>query len=96
MLGGDIIQLKLADRGRMAAALAALQRFEPAQAVARVPGSDDLLHVTVDDAGEWMPELLNQLENESTPGIVVESAEEYQLSYDDVFIKIMEQEAADA
>ncbi|HET9223089.1 MAG TPA: ABC transporter ATP-binding protein [Roseiflexaceae bacterium] len=94
VLGGDIIQLKLADHGRMAAALAALKRFEPVQSVARVPGSDDLLHVTVDDAGEWMPEVLNQLETNSTPPIVVESAEEYLLSYDDIFIKIMEQEEA--
>jgi ABC-2 type transport system ATP-binding protein len=94
VLGGDIIQLKLADQGRVAAALAALQRFEPVQAVTRVPGSDDLLHVTVEDAGEWMPEVLNQLEVESTPGIVVESAEEFQMSYDDIFIKIMQQEEA--
>jgi ABC-2 type transport system ATP-binding protein len=94
VLGGDIIQLKLADHGRMAAALAALKRFEPVQDVTRVPGSDDMLHVTVDDAGEWLPEVLNQLEMHSTPSIVVESAEEYQLSYDDVFVKIMEQEEA--
>lgn len=94
VLGGEIIQLKLADTARMAAALTALQRFKPVQAVTRVPGSDDQLHVTVDDAGEWLPEVLNQLENESTPAIVVESAEEFQLSYDDIFIKIMEQEEA--
>jgi ABC-2 type transport system ATP-binding protein len=78
----------------MAAALAAFQRFEPVQSVTRVPGSDDLLYLTVDDAGEWLPEALNQLENNSTPSIVVESAEEFQLSYDDIFIKIMEQEEA--
>ena len=94
VLGGDIIQLKLADSSRMAAALAAFQRFTPAQAVTHVPGNDDLLYVTVDDAGEWLPEVLNQLENHSTPPIVVESAEEYLLSYDDIFIKIMEQEEA--
>ena len=94
VLGGEIIQLKLADPGRMAAALGALQRFEPVRDVKRVPGSDDLLHVTVDDAGEWLPEVLNQLENDSTPSIVVDSAEEFQLSYDDIFIKIMEQEEA--
>ena len=94
VLGGEIIQVKLADPGRMAAALAAFQRFTPVQAVTRVPGSDDLLHVTVDDAGEWLPEVLNQLENNTTPAIVVESAEEYQISYDDIFIKIMEQEEA--
>jgi ABC-2 type transport system ATP-binding protein len=78
----------------MADAIAKLQQYQPVQDVKRVPGSDDLLHVTVEDAGEWMPEVLNELEMYCTPNIVVEAAEEFQLSYDDIFIKIMEQEEA--
>jgi ABC-2 type transport system ATP-binding protein len=94
VLGGEIIQLTLADPARMADAIGALQRYAPVQGVKRAPGSDDTLQVTVADAGEWLPEVLNQLENDTEPSIAVESAEEYQLSYDDIFIKIMEQEEA--
>jgi ABC-2 type transport system ATP-binding protein len=94
VLGGEVIQLKLTDPARMDDAIAALLRYEPVRDVKRVPGSDDLLHVTVDDAGEWLPEVLNELENRDGPNIVVESAEEFQLGYDDIFIKIMEQQEA--
>jgi len=94
VLGGEIIQVRLADPGRVAEAIEVLQRYEPVRDASRVPGTDDQLHVNVADAGEWLPEVLNVLENPSGPGIVVESAEEYQISYDDVFIKIMEQEEA--
>jgi ABC-2 type transport system ATP-binding protein len=94
VLGGEVIQLTLADPARMADAIGALQRYAPVQGVKRAPGSDDTLQVTVADAGEWLPEVLNQLENDTEPSIAVESAEEYQLSYDDIFIKIMEQEEA--
>ena len=57
-------------------------------------GTVDQLHVAVADAGEWLPEILNVLENPDGPAITVASAEEFQISYDDVFIKLMEQEEA--
>lgn len=94
VLGGEIIQVQLADPSRIAEAIEVLRRYEPVHDVRRVPGTDDQLHVSVADAGEWLPEVLNVLEDTDGPGIVVESAEEYQISYDDVFIKIMEQEEA--
>jgi ABC-2 type transport system ATP-binding protein len=92
VLGGEIIHLHLEDPGRAAEAIELLQRYEPVQTVRRLQGTDNQLHVAVADAGEWLPEVLNALENHDGPGIVVASAEEYQISYDDVFIKLMEQD----
>jgi ABC-2 type transport system ATP-binding protein len=94
VLGGEIIHVQLADPGRIAEAIEVLRRYEPVRDVRRVPGADNQLHVSVIDAGEWLPEVLNMLEDSDGPGMVVASAEEYQISYDDVFIKIMEQEEA--
>ncbi|MFL5801641.1 MAG: ABC transporter ATP-binding protein [Roseiflexaceae bacterium] len=94
VLGGEIIQIRLADPSRVAEAIEVLRRYEPVRDIRRAPGADDQLHVNVVDAGEWLPEVLNILEDPAGPGIAVESAEEYQISYDDVFIKLMEQEEA--
>ncbi len=94
VLGGEIIHLHLEDPGRAAEAVELLRRYDPVQDVRRLQGTDNQLHVAVADAGEWLPEVLNMLENPDGPGIVVASAEEYQISYDDVFIKLMEQEEA--
>jgi ABC-2 type transport system ATP-binding protein len=52
------------------------------------------LYVKVDDAGEWLPEVLNLLEDADGPGIAVESAEEKSVSYDDIFIALMQQDEA--
>src|SRR5262245_10280157 len=87
VLGGEIVHITLADPARMAEAIEILRRYEPVQDVKRLPGSDDQLHITVEDAGEWLPELLNVLEDQDGPNIVVADAEEYQISYDDIFIK---------
>jgi ABC-2 type transport system ATP-binding protein len=91
-LGGETIHVQLADPARVNEAMGLLARFEHVQGVERVPGSDVGLYVRVDDAGEWLPEVLNLLENPDGPGIVVASAEEKPVSYDDIFIAIMQQE----
>lgn len=97
VLGGEIIHLWLNDPARVPEAIEVLQRYEPVKDVTRVINTTNELHVTVDDAGEWLPEVLNVLEDPDGPNIVVDSAEEYQISYDDIFIRIMQKEdAADA
>jgi ABC-2 type transport system ATP-binding protein len=94
ILGGEIVHLWLQDPARAGEAIELLTRYEPVQDAKRVPGTDNQLHVTVEDAGAWLPELLSLLGDPSGPNIVIDSAEEYQVSYDDIFIKIMEQEDA--
>jgi ABC-2 type transport system ATP-binding protein len=94
VLGGEIIHLTLKDPDQMRAALARLTRFAPVKQAERAPGSDDQIHATVDDAGEWLPEVLNFLEKNTDMPIKISSAEEFQISYDDVFIKIMQREEA--
>lgn len=94
VLGGEIIELKLADFRHRDEAVEILQRYEPVQEVRLVDLNPRLLHVVVDDAGEWLPEVLNVLENPDGPAIEVTSAEEYQITYDDVFIRLMEQDEA--
>jgi ABC-2 type transport system ATP-binding protein len=97
VLGGEVIHMWINNPARVPEAIELLLRYEPVKEVQRLPGSDNELHVTVDDAGQWLPEVLNLLENPDGAGIVVDSAEEYQISYDDIFIRIMEQkEPADA
>ncbi len=55
------------------------------------PGTETDIHVVVDDAREWLPEVLNRLENQR-PRIAVASAAPVEVSYDEVFIKIMQQD----
>ena len=93
-LGGETIHMHLADPARLNEAMGLLARFEPVQGVERVPGTDTELYVKVADAGEWLPEVLNYLEDPAGPAIVVESAEEKPVSYDDIFIALMQQEEA--
>lgn len=90
-LGGEIIHLTLANPADLASAVGALRRFRHVKDVRYVPESDRELHVTVDDAGDWLPDVLNTLENPKGPNIVVESAEELALTFDDVFIRIIQQ-----
>jgi ABC-2 type transport system ATP-binding protein len=94
VLGGEVIELTLADPGRRAEALEVLRRYAPVKDVQPVAGADTQLRVTVDEAAEWMPEVLNVLEDRDGPQIVVERAHELQMSYDEVFIRIMEQQEA--
>jgi len=90
-LGGEIIHLTLANPANLAKAIGALRRYPHVKEVRHVPDSDRELYVTVDDAGDWLPEVLNVLENPQGPNIVVESAEELALTFDDVFIRIIRQ-----
>lgn len=90
-LGGELIHLSLADPARLNEAIAVLKRYQPVKDAMRVPGSDSDIHVLVEDAGEWLPEVLHALEDENGPNIGVASAEELPISYDDIFIRIMEQ-----
>lgn len=94
VLGGEIIHMTLEDPSRVPEALELLRRYEHVQHADLLPNTNNQLQVTVEDAGEWMPEVLNLLEDPTGPGIVVSSAEEFHISYDDVFIKLMEQEEA--
>ncbi len=89
-LDGAIIQLRLADPQRVAEALNTLERFAYVRAVRRVPGSTNELHVVVDDAADRLPDVLNVLENPAGLGLRIERAEELPISYDEVFIQIME------
>ncbi len=90
-LGGEIIHLTLANPAHLASAVGTLRRYRHVKEVRYVPGTDRELHVTVDDAGDWLPEVLNVLENPDGPNIVVESAEELALTFDDVFVRIIHQ-----
>lgn len=93
-LNGEVIRLQLEDPARLGEALMLVQRFAPVRAAHTVPNTDNELLATVDDAGEWMPELLNLLEDPAGPDICVQRAEELEVSYDEVFIKLMQQEEA--
>ncbi|GIW00493.1 ABC transporter ATP-binding protein [Roseiflexus sp.] len=90
-LGGEIIHLTLANPANLAKAVGALRRYPHVKEVRYVPESDRELYVTVDDAGDWIPDVLNLLEDPNGPNIVVESAEELALTFDDVFIRIIRQ-----
>jgi ABC-2 type transport system ATP-binding protein len=92
VLGGEVIELTLADPARVAEALELLRVYPPVKDAQPVAETHNQLRVTIDDATEWMPEVLNLLEDRDGPQIVVERAQELQLSFDEVFIRIMEQE----
>ena len=93
-LDGETIHITLEDPARLGEALMLLQRYEPVRQAHTVPNTGDQLMATVDDAGEWMPEVLNLLENPAGPNICVTRAEAVEVSYDEVFIKLMEQSEA--
>jgi ABC-2 type transport system ATP-binding protein len=92
ILGGEVIHITLAEPHQIRSALDRLARFAPITKAERVTGTDNQIHITVTDAGEWLPEVLNFLEKNSDGPIAIASAEELQISYDDIFIKIMQQE----
>ncbi|NTU85416.1 MAG: ABC transporter ATP-binding protein, partial [Chloroflexales bacterium] len=98
-LGGEIIDVTLANPDDMRRALESLRRWDGVVKDARrSPGTEADLHIVVDDAREWLPEVLNRLENQR-PRIVVASAAPIEVSYDEIFIKIMqmdEQKQAEA
>jgi len=89
-LGGEIIDVTLANPDDMRRAIESLKRWKEVVTDARrSPASERDLHVVVDDAREWLPEVLNRLENQR-PRIVVASAAPIEVSYDEIFIKIMQ------
>ncbi len=91
-LGGEIIDLTLKNPEEVHRALEVLRRWnDVVRAAHRSPNPDAEadIHVVVEDAREWLPEVLNRLENQK-PRIGVESAAPVEVSYDEVFIKIME------
>jgi ABC-2 type transport system ATP-binding protein len=98
-LGGEIIDVSLAKPDDVRRAMGVLLTWRrtgdngrPAvQDVQRAPGSEHGIHVVVDDAREWLPEVLNRLENQR-PKIAVESAAPIEVTYDEIFIKIMQQD----
>ncbi|HEU5088867.1 MAG TPA: ABC transporter ATP-binding protein, partial [Roseiflexaceae bacterium] len=94
VLGGEVIEIRFNAQHEYDA-IRALRRFPPVKGV-RDSGIDSqgivTLHVTVDDAALAMADVLNILEDENGPNITIQSAKEHLVSYDDVFIRIMEQE----
>nr|WP_255604074.1 ABC transporter ATP-binding protein [Oscillochloris sp. ZM17-4] len=95
VLGGEIIHISLEDERRTGEAVEHLRRAgDPVISARRVPGTDNEIHVTVADAGGSLPEVLNLLEDSDGPNMVVSSAQELQISYDDIFIRLMQREEA--
>lgn len=100
-MGGEIIDMTIEDPLEVLKAMDALRRWDQRTAngeklvkeVRRSPKADAEtdIHVIVDDAREWLPEVLNYLESRR-PKIEVASAAPLEVSYDEVFIKIMEQD----
>ena len=75
-------------------ALASLLRWQDVVKDARrAPGSETDIHVVVDDAREWLPELIKRLEN-LRPRVVVAGGAPLDVSYDEVFIRVMQAEEA--
>jgi ABC-2 type transport system ATP-binding protein len=98
-LGGEIIDVTLVNPADRKRALEDLVRWRRRDADGEkvvkearpVPGSEADLHVVVEDAREWLPEVLNRLEGRS-PRIAVAGAAPVEVSYDEVFIRIMQQD----
>ncbi len=92
-LGGEIIDVTLADAEDLPRAMATLRRWDIVRSVrpSSNPEAETDLHVIVDDAREWLPEVLARLANQR-PRIPVVSAAALEVSYDEVFIKLMRQD----
>lgn len=93
-LGGEIIDLTLKNSEDVHRALEVLKRWKDVvKAVHRSPNleAEADIHVVVENAREWLPEVLTRLANQK-PRISVESAAPIDVSYDEVFIRIMQQD----
>jgi ABC-2 type transport system ATP-binding protein len=91
---GEIIDVTLAETDDMPRALATLRRWKEVVRAVRPspkPEAEADLHVVVDDAREWLPEVLARLANQR-PRIVVASAAPLEVSYDEIFIRLMQQD----
>jgi ABC-2 type transport system ATP-binding protein len=93
VLGGEVIALTvpLDEEHRAVAALRAHPLVRNARAVDIDEQGAAIIRVTVDDAKAAIPELIAALGNGGGPNIAVSGANEYQMSYDEVFVRIMEQ-----
>lgn len=98
VMGGEIIEMTF-DASREYDALRALRRHPLVRYIRHIDINDDgnvILQVTVENAAEALPDLIGLLENSEGPNIEVISAARHEISYDDIFIRIMqEQEGKD-
>jgi ABC-2 type transport system ATP-binding protein len=87
-LGGDALSLRVdPQQVRRAAALVDQQPYvREVRLSRRRPGT---LYVTVDDAGRALPQLSQLLGDQLD--VDLQNAEEYQPSFDDIFVRLMEQ-----
>jgi ABC-2 type transport system ATP-binding protein len=89
-LGGEIIDVTLANPDDVRRAIESLKRWAGVVKDARrSPAGEADIHIVVDDAREWLPEVLTRLTN-LRPRVVVASAAPLEVSYDEIFIKIMQ------
>lgn len=86
-MGGDVIRLEVDPNMRREASLL-LDSDPNVNYVRRGPQGPGMLYVYSDDAGTTLPVLLNLMSRHSIP---VMKAEEYTPSFDDVFVRLMEQ-----
>lgn len=92
VLGGEVMALTLHNPADTSTALATLRRFPAVHKAVRAADNEAQLLVTVEDAGERMPQILNLLADPAGPNIRIDSAEEKPVSYDEVFIQLMERD----
>lgn len=92
-LGGEIITVTMRDPTQVAAAMAAVRDHAAALGVLEKPNAIERSNETpgkfqifVDNASDRLPELLHALHTHS---LDPDEAEEYQIPYDDIFIKLM-------
>jgi ABC-2 type transport system ATP-binding protein len=88
-LGGDIVRLIVEPEGaRQATQVLMSQQF--VSNVRRGRGEPGLLYVTVENAGEALPEIIRLLGE--TPGVQVRVSDEYAPPFDDVLVSLLRQE----
>jgi ABC-2 type transport system ATP-binding protein len=86
-MGGDVVCVSGKDLDRHA--VAAARAVDGVRRIRRV--DDDSLQVIVDDAGSAVPALVEALND---AGVGVDGVEEQHVSFDDVFVRLMEAEDA--
>lgn len=87
-LGGEVIKVAVEPSGAFEAARL-MSSHALVNEVRRSRSQPGLLYLNVEDAGEALPALLAALSERAD--IVVQSAEEYQPPFDDIFVRLMEQ-----
>ena len=92
-LGGEVISL-LVTAARSLDALQLLQRHPAITDVRRSHTQPGLLYIYTEDAGATLPQIFELFKDH--PEITIEQAQEYQPPFDDIFIRLMEQEEANS